>query len=315
MWRQHRRQLWALLTAMAVLAAVLGPTGMAMHHAYDRLGLASCTATVSLPDGCPGRLDQFTGKYDSMFYVAVLLLVLPLLAGLFWGAPVVAREVEQGTHRLIWTQGITRRRWALTKIGVLTGVVAVAAAGYGLGTAWWLAPLSRLDTGTSRFAYLFFDMQGVAPVAYTVFAVVLGIAAGTTIPRTIPAMGLTLAVYAGVRTAVEMVARPRFAAPEQTTFPVASGPGSDSSTGAGSWVLAHSVHQADGTFVTDGSMRCPVTGCSPDAPFPLQPGAYNLETFQPADRFWAFQWLESGIFVLLAAVLIGWTVHRLRRLT
>ena len=36
-------------------------------------------------------------------------------------------------------------------------------------------------------------------------------------------------------------------------------------------------------------------------------------TYQPASRFWAFQGIETGIFLLLAAVLIGITFRVLRR--
>jgi hypothetical protein len=36
---------------------------------------------------------------------------IPLLFGVFWGAPLLAREFEDGTHNLAWTQGVTRRRW------------------------------------------------------------------------------------------------------------------------------------------------------------------------------------------------------------
>ena len=43
----------------------------------------------------------------------------PLLVGLFWGAPVLAREFERGTHRLAWTQSVPRRAWLVVKLGVL----------------------------------------------------------------------------------------------------------------------------------------------------------------------------------------------------
>ena len=62
-------------------------------------------------------MDQFTNQYSSMMFIGILLLLLPLLIGLFWGAPLVSREVEHGTHRLVWTQGVSRRRWAAVKFG------------------------------------------------------------------------------------------------------------------------------------------------------------------------------------------------------
>lgn len=36
-------------------------------------------------------------------------------------------------------------------------------------------------------------------------------------------------------------------------------------------------------------------------------------TYQPASRYWEFQWLETGIFLILAALggLGGWRLRRL----
>jgi hypothetical protein len=44
-----------------------------------------------------------------------------------------------------------------------------------------------------------FDIQGIAPIAYPVFAVVLGIAVGSMIRRVLPARAMTLAAFTAVR--------------------------------------------------------------------------------------------------------------------
>jgi ABC-type hemin transport system ATPase subunit len=43
------------------------------------------------------------------------------------------------------------------------------------------------------------------------------------------------------------------------------------------------------------------------------PGAYNLELFHPADRFWLFQGIETALFVALAVLLLLASVHWVRR--
>lgn len=139
----------------------------------------------------------------------MLFLVLPLLVGLFWGAPLVAREVEQGTHRFAWTQGVSRRQWALVKFGFVGAVTVAAAVVYGLGMSWWAAPLSQAGQ-QGRFNVFFFDMQGVVPVGYTVFAVALGIFAGVFWPKVLPAMAVTLAGFTGLRIALTVLARPHY---------------------------------------------------------------------------------------------------------
>ena len=42
-------------------------------------------------------------------------------------------------------------------------------------------------------------------------------------------------------------------------------------------------------------------------------GTQTVITYQPADRFWTFQFIEAGIFVALTAAALGatiWLLHR-----
>jgi hypothetical protein len=309
-WRQHRRQALFTLLGLAVLAAFVVPTGLSMRHAFTRLGLSDCVTTAG--PGCDANMDKFSGTYGSLVLVSVLLLVVPLLIGLFWGAPLIAREVEQGTHRMIWTQGISRRHWTLVKCGLLGSAVTLFALIYGLGMSWWYEPLGQVDVRQTRFTEVFFDMQGLAPVGYTLFAVALGVFAGTALPKVLPAMAVTLAGFAGVRIAVALLGRPHYMTPEVADQLIEGGTGGQGSL-AGSWVLAKEVRQADGSFVSSGTVRCPkADDCA--ANVGLRPGAYNHQVFQPGERFWTFQWIEAGVFVALAALLLWLTIRRIRRI-
>jgi len=51
--------------------------------------------------------------------LGLVVLVVPALIGVFWGAPLIARELETGTFRLAWTQSVTRTRWLAVKLGVV----------------------------------------------------------------------------------------------------------------------------------------------------------------------------------------------------
>ncbi|GGM85669.1 transporter [Dactylosporangium sucinum] len=308
-WRQHRKQALFTLIGLAALAAFIVPTGLSMHRAFDRLVTRGC-ATSTPEQPCDG-FREFSTAYGSYIYACVLLLIVPLLFGLFWGAPLVAREIEQGTHRMIWTQGISRRHWALTKVGLLGGAVTVLAVVYGLGISWWYEPLRFVE---SRFDEIFFDVQGVAPVGYTLFAVALGIAAGALVPKVVPAMAITLPVFIAARLAVALYARPRFATPVTNTFPVVVDPASNvGSIRIGTWLLSSDVRRPDGTFVTSGAVVCPpaeATECLGS----LGSDLHNRQVFQPEDRFWPFQWIETGVFVVLAALLVWLAVRRIRRI-
>ena len=44
-------------------------------------------------------------------------------------------------------------------------------------------------------------------------------------------------------------------------------------------------------------------------------GLRDMTVFQPAHRFWTFQWIEFGIFIALAIGLAVFTIWRTKRLS
>lgn len=323
-WRQHRKQAFYTLLALAALAALLVPIGLSMRHTFADLGLTDCASQLARADvsqtirqDCDAGFQNFGNRYASLNLVAVLLIALPALVGLFWGAPLVAREVEHGTHRFVWTQGVGRTRWALVKFGLVGAAVLVLAAVYGLGMSWWVDPLTKA-AHEGRLGMIVFDLQGVVPIGYTLFAVALGIFVGTIWKRLLPAMGITLAGYIGVRAAVEILARPRYQPARSETFSIeGEGP---PEINRGDWILTQGIRNPDGTMVAEGTrIQCPPGGKGPDgrvcgAELGIEPGAYNWQLYQPADRFWLFQGIETGIFVALAVLLLYLAVRRVRRI-
>lgn len=337
-WRQHRKQALYTAIALAVLAAIMLPTGLSMHHVYTDSGLAAClaklpTAPVISGDAgnCGVLAGEFARQFNGMGFIAILFLVLPLLIGLFFGAPLVAREVEHGTHRFVWTQAVSRRRWAAVKFGLIGAVTLLFAAVYTLGMDWWSAPL--VSNG-GRMGPLVFDFEGIAPIGYTLFAVALGVFVGTLSKKMLPAMGITLAGYTVVRILVETLARPRYESPVTASYLVTSNDQFNGNSGA--WVYSQGIVNAAGKLVqADAQMSC---GVSSDGGGPggavsgtvpaagscgdqlsqqgLGPGPFsNWERFQPADRFWTFQGIEAGIFLALAAILVYLAFRRIRRIS
>ena len=258
-WRQHRQQALFALVGLAVLAAFLVPTGLQMHHEFQRSGLADClpaTARVEFVPANPGpeqaldpvqacqqRASQFVSRYGSRGVIGVLLWFLPLFAGLFWGAPLVAREVEHGTHRLVWTQGVSRLRWALVKFGLVGGGVVLAAACYALLVTWWRAPLDQTTGNTSgRFAYGLFDLEGLVPIGYALFAVALGVFAGALTRKTQVAMTITLVGFLATRLAVELLARAHYLAPVRRAYPLMGSMAPNQLTG--DWIVTAGIYSA-----------------------------------------------------------------------
>jgi ABC-type transport system involved in multi-copper enzyme maturation permease subunit len=330
-WRQHRTQFLYTLLVIAAVAAVMLPTGLAMRHTFEDSGLAACieklgTAAVVPPGDCDVLSQQFADKYNALTFVGVLFVILPVFVGIFFGAPLVAREVEQGTHRFVWTQGITRRRWAASKFGLVGLAAAVIAVLYALGVSWWFGPL--VTNGGGRLAYVSFDVQGVVPIAYTIFAVALGICLGTVFRKVLPAMGVTLAAFLAVRVAVEWGARKHYLSPETVTLPITST--DQFNRYGGAWTYQTGVRNAAGQVVIpDGMVQCAfgtgkaagTRGSGSGVPLGSSPcsslgkGAVDFQVLQPGSRFWDFQAIESGIFVGLAVLLVWLALSRVRRLT
>jgi hypothetical protein len=303
-WRLHRNQVYFAGGALVGLAVLLIVTGTTMAHDY-RDFLTDCATTQSCAIG-QGQLFSGDGFIIDLvnFTIAV-----PLLFGLFWGAPLLAKEFEDGTHNLAWTQGATRRHWLSTNVMWALLAAAIWGAAMAALVSWWRSPENAMDT---RFGT--FDIQGIAPVAYSLFAVALGIAVGSVFRRVLPAIATTLGIFVALRVAIGVYLRPHLMKPISALFALKGTGG----VPQGSWVLSTVIVGPHGHNY--GNQFSPAdfpTICRSDVAKGGQlarcfssHGFRQLTTYQPASRFWAFQGIESVIFIVLAALLVAFAYWR-----
>jgi ABC-type transport system involved in multi-copper enzyme maturation permease subunit len=266
-YRQHRRQVQFGAAALTLITLFLLLTGLNMSSAFHDSGLAHCLNTGH--SNCGNLQGSFESRFSSLRQLVSFLMVLPLLVGLFWGAPLVARDFEHGTHRLISTQGITRLQWLAAKLAAVIGPTIAFAVAYTLLISWWMGPLNG-STG-DRFQPGIFDQQGAVPVAYALFALALGIAAGTIVRTTMSAMATTLVGFIGLRLIIAGVLRRHYLPPITKTYvPL---PGVDTSH-PGAWIYSQHTTQAGHLVApfTIGS-TCPATVGSTHRAGPLRPGS------------------------------------------
>jgi len=310
-WRQHRQQALSGAITLALLTVLLLLTGLHMHSVFNDSGLGRCL--VSRHHDCGNLQSAFEGRFSTLRQLVPFFMALPALLGLFWGAPVIGRELEQATHLFVWTQGVTRLRWLSSKLAALLALTLVLTVSYALLISWWLGPLNR-STG-DRFQPGIFDQQGLVPVAYAVFALALGIAAGAVLRRTMPAMAATLVGFVGLRILVASLARRHFMAPVKSTYvPL---PGADV-THPGAWVFSQHTYDAAGRVVSpfDVPSTCPPTLHPTTAALDRcirAHGFLNTDVYQPASRFWLFQGIEAALFGGLAVALLALTFWWVRR--
>jgi hypothetical protein len=210
---------------------------------------------------------------------------------------------------------VTRLRWAAVKLGLVGAGVALVAAAYTLLVGWWIAPLN--DATGYRFTWLFFDQQGPVLVGYALFALALGVLAGTLTGKVLPAMAVTLGGFLATRVAVALLLRPRFLPPRRRAYPIVNASPTEANPLTGDWVITRGVYSARGVKLTPGSgaqVVCDQTAAA-QCTAKYGVGAYNQELFQPAHRFWLFQGIETALFVALAVVLVLVAVHLIRRRT
>jgi ABC-type transport system involved in multi-copper enzyme maturation permease subunit len=295
-WRQHRIEVVTAATLLAALSIALLYSTWELSQVRQSLNGLSETAQLSSLSDQAGLI---------MTAIPAVLLVLPALVGIFIGAPLFARDLEQGTHQLLWTQSITRRRWLLvTLLIVLAPVLACAAIVAILAVRWVNVQ------GTLTNPWYAYDEQGLVLVAYTAFAFALGAAFGVLIRRVVPAMAATAALFVAVRVVFEVVLRPSLMTPEKIdqNMPIPDG----------SWVVSTGYTDEFGRQLTSDQVaqvmqtagRLPSTVADYLHSLGIQAWVY----YQPADRFWVFQGIEAGLFFILAIALIAlsavWVVRR-----
>jgi len=295
---------------------------------------ALAAAAVILAATSPHR-GVNAGFYHWLYMAGIVVLYLtPALIGTFWGAPLISRELETGTYRLAWTQSVTRTRWLAVKLG-LGCLVSMATAGLlSLMVTWWSGPLDQLDQFNNyRLSPLTFGARDLTPIGYAAFAFALGVTIGLLLRRAVPAIAVTLAVFAAVQVAVPLAVRPYLIPPVRTVSPLSTsnitGTGDGGTGGPGNlavgakvnipaaWVYSSQVTAPDGsTFLGPEPQAC-ISGSNNACNTALaRLHLRQVVTYQPASRYWAFQWTETGLYLLLALLLTGFCIWRVnRRLT
>jgi hypothetical protein len=326
-WRQFRTQTLVTAGALAAFGALLVVTGRSIADAYAQV--ATCQGN------CAAALDNFlaqiySGASGTVYnFATATAYVIPALIGVFWGAPLIARELETGTHRLAWSQSVTRTRWLASKVAVVGAATAATA-----GLLTWAVTIwaQRIDGATgNRITPFLYGARGIVPIGYALFAFAVGVTAGLLIRRTVPAMATTLAIYIPAVVAMPLWVRAHLTPALHATPPLdldafqqmtLSENNNLHIVGGGgprdAWLLSNQTITPSGEVFT-GPANLQYCGPSSGPETCLDwLGTLGLRediSYHPAEHFWPLQWTETGIFVAIAGVLIGfcfwWTRRRL----
>jgi hypothetical protein len=286
-WRQHRGQATVSAGVLAGLAMVLFLASAPMRQAFGQDGIAGCLAGHPATGTCQNSIGTFLDNWGFTYNQALIaLLVIPGLIGVVIGAPLLGRELEQGTWRMAWSQTVPRTRWLVIKLMLVSGGLVILGTAMTVLFTWYRA---QMDQITGHFTEAAFDFEGLSLTASLLCAFAFAVLAGLLTRRSIAAMVAAFLPWVVLRVADDFFLRKRFMSPLTEHLPAGThilfGPNATSMTGhPGDWVLGAS--QASG---------------------------YVSVTYQPAGRFWSFQFIEAGLYLTLAAAALGAAILLLRR--
>ncbi|WCD90522.1 hypothetical protein KPP03845_106950 [Streptomyces xanthophaeus] len=296
--RQHR-------AAVVVCAAVtvLG----AAWIVYQRGAMLDSLHAAGWTAGPPGAVDTDLSNRISndIESYGSQLGFLPLLLGVFFGAPLLASDQEHGTAHLVTTQSVPRRRWLLWKLGFAFTLVTVTTGTLSLLFAWWIrsvGPFAPADwlSGSE------FDTTGPVLVATALFTTSLGITVGALTRRAVPAMTVTFVTAVCALFAAALY-RDQLATPRRLAFPL-DGPEPAPLTQVvevDRWIGTSSGQLYGwGTCVHDAS---------PDNCRASLGIVDSVQEYFHHSQLAGMQWIASGAFLALAALLVAVLLLRLRR--
>ncbi|MCX5195267.1 transporter [Streptomyces sp. NBC_00249] len=312
LWLAWRQQRLMILTGAALLLAV---TGVVVWRRSEMMSLIDAAGWVPCPGwngGCESvaTADIMYPNSSGIRVLGALGLVLPALIGVFWGAPLIGRELETGTFKLARTQGVGLRAWFAARFGLaalFTLLASVLVAGL---VAWWWAPIANTLDGPYWHDAAIYNATGPASVACAFFALTGGALAGLLVRRVLPAMAVTLA---GIGTALVFVRyfRSSWIDPQTRITPGMTPKqqvGSAWSTGEFGYLTPdgreHSIRNV-----------CQYSGeelrqCMAEHGF-----VARYHKVYPSSDFWTFQWIDSALYTGGAVLLLAVTLLVLRRRT
>lgn len=314
-WRRYRTTLAATVAVLALFALYLWIDGHQMRSSY--LQYTGCTPANSAR--CQFAWQHFRDTYGSDF-IANVMLFLPGVVGVFAGAPILARELESGTFRYTWTQGVGRMRWAVATLVPGAVGVAVFLGAFGVLVAWHNQPLA--DSGiTPRLRPTTFPVTGLAAAGWALAGFALGVLAGLLWRRVVAALATAAAAWFGLALLTATQLRPNYL-PQLTTTSLQL---SNKDLSFSQWwtkggvrvndAQINSALQAIGVQFNGGATRVASPGGPAVDPvqYLLQHGYQQVTSYQPDSRYWTFQWIELGWLVALSVAILGAVFWLLRR--
>ncbi|MEU3647842.1 hypothetical protein AB0E59_30955 [Lentzea sp. NPDC034063] len=177
-WRQHR---WS----------IAGVVALALIAVYGLLSTEYEGGSASMP---------IFG-----FYALMVQIGFGGVIGMFWGAPLIARELEERTYFVAWGQDVTPVEWLRGKLLVFGVLAVMLGALVGTGDGY---------IGTRR-SWSSFEANPLVQAGYAVLGLAIGVLVGLLTRHVMTAIAGTLVFFTLTRVLVSVVARDYYLPPER----------------------------------------------------------------------------------------------------
>lgn len=321
-WVIHRSTFVVLGVLFVALAAGIVVPGLSVHRDYAQFMAKGCLGHATTK-GCPQLLAAMSGEESFLSNLAVLLHLVPLVAGVFIGAPLLSRELESSSFRFTWTQGMGKFEFELRRFVLFAGSTVVIAVALGLLIGWFAHPIERVGLASHWNAPLF-DTTPLVLAAWTFFSMAAGTLIGLAIGRTVSAMAATAILVGGLLafgalsrlgSAPGLIGRVLQLAPAvaRSKHFLPAQPWNEPSHGVGfgpkgSWLVRSWVTTPRGR-VLGSTQAFEILG-----PRHAELQHYSFwYSYQSADRFWTFEALLGLALVIVGTLFVMALVQLLRR--
>ncbi|WP_151774254.1 hypothetical protein [Streptomyces abyssomicinicus] len=321
-FRLHRWALWMWIAYVAVGSGLLlwawGPAANGLESVA-----AGCDLGGPAQPYCANGVYEALSTYQEFMRLGFFAILLaPLLVGAWAAASLTARELETGTAELAWTQSVTPARWLTAKLA-LPAVVATAGTALLLG----LYRLAHLE-GAPLFTEIrqwtpswwnedLFTAMGVVVLPRVLCAVAVGVLLGLLLKRTLASLGTGLVLVGGGIFA--FVLGRRFLWPTEIRYGRDTPAGSPyTSTDPGEWQMSTGAVTESGELAGQ-SGELAGYGCM-EAGYGDGGGAFDSDayyacledrgftdvwiSYHPESHRWPLQLMESGIWLVVAALAV-----------
>ena len=335
---QHKTALFTFGAIFGIFAIALYLVGSSPHSAYSLYVQNRCATLPIHTVNCVNAETRISADAGTLNIALIALRGIPIIIAMFLGAPLLSREFESGTYHFVWTQGVGRVRWLMTKLILIAGGVAIGSCLLGFIVVWLTAPFNSVGY-SSHWQPGQFDLTPINLAAWALFSFMLGVFVGAIWRQTLQAIATSAALIGALIVAsfvwmdnwILSIGAMAFQPGANQVRDVIIGslntgaiPGGNAVGPPGSWLVRSWIAGPGGSVLSSQTSQSILAQADSvkltvanenvgQLPWLIAHHYSYWVSFQPATRYWGFQSIESGTLVIASLVLVAATYYLLRQ--